>query len=103
MGDAERLVTHASCSVGGGFVVNENTKGDVSHRILYLSESERHQVDENLFYKGVDKSSVHGARLHQSHSLTEPDSTRAESSSPGNPCIPPYPFAVSPARYHDVA
>lgn len=24
-------------------------------------------VDENLFYKGVDKSKVHGARLHQSH------------------------------------
>lgn len=29
-------------------------------------------VDENLFYKGVDKSAVHGARLHQTHSLSEP-------------------------------
>jgi len=28
-------------------------------------------VDENLFYKGVDKKSVHGARLHQSHSLSD--------------------------------
>jgi hypothetical protein len=25
-------------------------------------------VDENLFYKGVDKTKVHGARLHQIHS-----------------------------------
>ena len=29
-------------------------------------------VDENLFYKGVDKKMVHGARLHQSHSVAEP-------------------------------
>lgn len=29
-------------------------------------------VDENLFYKGVDKKTVHGARLHQSHSVAEP-------------------------------
>lgn len=29
-------------------------------------------VDENLFYKGVDKNTVHGARLHQSHSMGEP-------------------------------
>ncbi|KAL0953429.1 hypothetical protein HGRIS_004665 [Hohenbuehelia grisea] len=31
-----------------------------------------HPVDENLFYKGVDKRAVHGARLHQTHSLAEP-------------------------------
>lgn len=29
-------------------------------------------VDENLFYKGVDKKTVHGARLHQSQSVAEP-------------------------------
>ena len=29
-------------------------------------------VDENLFYKGVDKTKVHGARLHQSHLPSEP-------------------------------
>lgn len=63
-------------SVGGGFVVNEKTK-----------------VDENLFYKGVDKSSVHGARLHQTHSISEPDGERC--SEPSDPCSPPYPFAVS--------
>lgn len=35
-------------SVGGGFVVNERTRVD----------------GENLYYKGVDKRGVHGARLH---------------------------------------
>ncbi|THU88683.1 L-serine ammonia-lyase [Dendrothele bispora CBS 962.96] len=54
--DGELLATNEYFSVGGGFVVNEKTK-----------------VDENLFYKGIDKSAVHGARLHQTHSLTEPD------------------------------
>ncbi|KAL0579281.1 hypothetical protein V5O48_002735 [Marasmius crinis-equi] len=49
------LATNEYYSVGGGFVVNENTK-----------------VDENLFYKGVDKNDVHGARLHQTHSLSDP-------------------------------
>ncbi|ETW78941.1 hypothetical protein HETIRDRAFT_387140 [Heterobasidion irregulare TC 32-1] len=49
------LATNEYFSVGGGFVVNDKTK-----------------VDENLFYKGVDKSVVHNARLHQSHSLAEP-------------------------------
>ncbi|KAF9449936.1 L-serine ammonia-lyase [Macrolepiota fuliginosa MF-IS2] len=49
------LATNEYFSVGGGFVVNDKTK-----------------VDENLFYKGVDKKTVHGARLHQSHSLAEP-------------------------------
>ena len=29
-------------------------------------------MDENLFYKGVDKTKVHGARLHQSHIPSEP-------------------------------
>lgn len=29
-------------------------------------------MDENLFYKGVDKSAVHGARRSQTSSLSEP-------------------------------
>ncbi len=51
----EIIIFTLSFSVGGGFVVNEKTK-----------------VGENLFYKGVDKRAVHGARLHQTHSLTDP-------------------------------
>ena len=51
-------------------MVNDKTKGDVSHRVLYLRESERHEVDENLFYKGVDKHKVEPARLIQ-HSLSD--------------------------------
>lgn len=31
-------------------------------------------VDENLFYKDVDKKAVHGARLHRSHLLCNPSS-----------------------------
>ncbi|KIK61547.1 hypothetical protein GYMLUDRAFT_42544 [Collybiopsis luxurians FD-317 M1] len=62
--DGTLLATNEYYSVGGGFVVNEKTK-----------------VDENLFYKGVDKSAVPPARLHQSHSLTEPDYGSLPSSS----------------------
>ncbi|EKM50384.1 uncharacterized protein PHACADRAFT_263659 [Phanerochaete carnosa HHB-10118-sp] len=69
--NGDLLATNEYFSVGGGFVVNEKT-----------------QVDENLYYKGVDKSSVHGARLLQTHSLTEPDVTRDEY----DPTSPPYPF-----------
>ena len=32
-------------------------------------------MDENLFYKGVDKTKVHGARLYQVHSLADPIDT----------------------------
>ncbi|KJA25672.1 hypothetical protein HYPSUDRAFT_84980 [Hypholoma sublateritium FD-334 SS-4] len=53
--DGTLLATNEYFSVGGGFVVNEKTK-----------------VDENLFYKGVDKTKVHGARLYQVHSLADP-------------------------------
>ncbi|KAF8199181.1 L-serine dehydratase [Pholiota molesta] len=55
--NGDMLATNEYFSVGGGFVVNEKTKG---------------MFDENLFYKGVDKTKVHGARLHQTHSLTDP-------------------------------
>ncbi|KAG9312951.1 serine dehydratase alpha chain-domain-containing protein [Chiua virens] len=67
------LATNEYFSVGGGFVVNDKTK-----------------VDENLFYKGVDKSAVHGARLHQTHSVEEGDVIPApEANDPGHL---PYPF-----------
>lgn len=39
-----------------------------SIRFLNISLS----VDENLFYKGVDKTAVHGARLSQTSSISEP-------------------------------
>lgn len=71
--NGDLLATNEYFSVGGGFVVNEKT-----------------QVDENLYYKGVDKSSVHGARLHQTHSLAEPDASRNDPAS--DPTSPPYPF-----------
>lgn len=72
--EGELLATNEYYSVGGGFVVNEKTK-----------------IDENLFYKGVDKSVVHGARLHQTYNAAEGDQTAAqpETSDPGHP---PYPF-----------
>ena len=79
-------------SVGGGFVVNEKTK-----------------VDENLFYKGVDKTLVPSARLHQ-HSLSEPlhgenDGSEADLAHDDN--LPPYAFKtgadlLSLTRTHNV-
>ncbi|KAI8996358.1 L-serine ammonia-lyase [Trametes punicea] len=70
--DGDLLATNEYFSVGGGFVVNEQTK-----------------VDENLFYKGVDKSIVHGARLHQGHTS---DPVPGAPSQPADPIQPPYPF-----------
>ncbi|KIY52904.1 L-serine ammonia-lyase [Fistulina hepatica ATCC 64428] len=68
--NGDLLATNEYFSVGGGFVVNEKTK-----------------VDENLFYKGVDKKLVHGARLHQTHTSGEPPCSEAPSAGD-----PPYPF-----------
>ncbi|CAA7269281.1 unnamed protein product [Cyclocybe aegerita] len=82
--EGDLLATNEYFSVGGGFVVNEKTK-----------------VDENLFYKGVDKTKVHGARLHQIHSLSDPvdqhvlhGETSGEGASAAEPEYnePPYPF-----------
>ncbi|TBU49232.1 L-serine ammonia-lyase [Dichomitus squalens] len=71
--NGDLLATNEYFSVGGGFVVNEKTK-----------------VDENLFYKGVDKSAVHGARLHQpSH---PPDPTSGGAAQATDSIQPPYPF-----------
>ncbi|KAF8141652.1 serine dehydratase alpha chain-domain-containing protein [Boletus edulis] len=68
------LATNEYFSVGGGFVVNDKTK-----------------VDENLYYKGVDKSAVHGARLHQTHNAEKGDPIPAQSQD-NDPGHPPYPF-----------
>ncbi|KAG0709224.1 serine dehydratase alpha chain-domain-containing protein [Suillus ampliporus] len=72
--EGELLATNEYFSVGGGFVVNEKTK-----------------ADENLFYKGVDKRVVHGARLHQTHNVAEGDQTPAQPAA-NDPGHPPYPF-----------
>ncbi|KAJ3995354.1 serine dehydratase alpha chain-domain-containing protein [Lentinula boryana] len=89
--DGNLLATNEYYSVGGGFVVNEKTKGNLI-------------FDENLFYKGVDKSVVPPARLHQMHSLTEPSLSSPSSEPSGGPftphvesisndeASPPYPF-----------
>ncbi|CCM00389.1 uncharacterized protein FIBRA_02419 [Fibroporia radiculosa] len=70
------LATNEYFSVGGGFVVNEKTK-----------------VDENLFYKGVDKSAVHGARLHHPHgSSSESEDSSEQHAQSADSCQPPYPF-----------
>ncbi|EJU03904.1 L-serine ammonia-lyase [Dacryopinax primogenitus] len=50
--DGDLLATNEYFSVGGGFVVNDQTK-----------------VDENLYYKGLDKSRVDPSRLSQTHGL----------------------------------
>ncbi|KAI0255797.1 serine dehydratase alpha chain-domain-containing protein [Lactifluus subvellereus] len=72
--NGDLLATNEYFSVGGGFVVNEKTK-----------------VDENLFYKGVDKSSVHGARLHQ-HIHADSSSTAVGQQVRTDSEQPPYPF-----------
>ena len=75
-------------------MVNDKTKGMLN----IISLACRLQltflvVDENLFYKGVDKSAVHGARLHQTHSLSDPSEEVPEQER--DPSQPPYPFHVS--------
>ncbi|KAH6885546.1 L-serine dehydratase [Coprinopsis sp. MPI-PUGE-AT-0042] len=80
--NGDMLATNEYFSVGGGFVVNDKTK-----------------VDENLFYKGVDKKRVHGARMQQSV-VEVPAVTEAgapvEQASTADPAAnnekPPYPF-----------
>lgn len=48
-------------------------------------------VDENLFYKGVDKRVVHGARLHQTHQAEQGDPILGTPNK-DDPGHPPYPF-----------
>jgi len=50
-------------------------------------------VDENLFYKGVDKTKVHGARLYQHHNITDrPQDISSSDGSEMDSMEPPYPF-----------
>ena len=49
-------------------------------------------VDENLFYKGVDKRDVHDARLHQTHSLSDSFDRSGLKQSPIEEEHPPFPF-----------
>jgi hypothetical protein len=53
-------------------------------------------VDENLFYKGVDKSVVHGARLHQTHGLSDSLDQGRQATLSSSQTVeeehPPYPF-----------
>lgn len=110
--NGDLLATNEYFSVGGGFVVNEKTKGLSAGQvnISVIPDPDGHHiifsVDENLFYKGVDKKKVHGARLHQAHSLVEPEhlapgSTTNEKNIPDSASEipndaeyndPPYPF-----------
>lgn len=82
--------------------MNDKTKGTCSIapdcKFIHYSPN---AVDENLYYKGVDKSAVHVARLHQSHSLSEPEQptpslSATESNSPAysetTEDLPTYPF-----------
>ena len=57
-------LTPCNSSVGGGFVVNEKTQGS-SIQIYARKSAYQLQVDENLFYKGVDKANIEPSRLSQ--------------------------------------
>ncbi|KAJ8469874.1 hypothetical protein ONZ45_g16743 [Pleurotus djamor] len=83
--EGELLATNEYFSVGGGFVVNEKTK-----------------LGENLFYKGVDKRTVHGARLHQTHSLTEPQHLVEDSTTlPSESEVPEANSTIMPGKKPD--
>lgn len=74
--------------------MNEKTKGNVTlngHSGHGWTLTQAGLVDENLFYKGVDKSVVHGARLHQTHSS---EGAPGEAAQAPDPTQPPYPFSV---------
>ncbi|GJN89357.1 hypothetical protein Rhopal_002337-T1 [Rhodotorula paludigena] len=60
------MATNEYYSVGGGFVVNEQT-----------------QVDENLYYRGIDKQTVDTTRRDQTHGL--PVDTLASAGAPALP------------------
>ena len=71
-------------SVGGGFVVNEKTKGEIGCD-FFANFADYTAVDENLYYKGVDKHKVDHARLVQHH--------QEEIENPSlDPTLPLYPF-----------
>lgn len=79
-------------------MVNDKTKGECNTicMVQTISTNSSLSVDENLFYKGVDKSSVHGARLSQTHSLSDPTNVSEEQQRhhEADARSPPYPFSV---------
>lgn len=90
--EGDLLATNEYFSVGGGFVVNDKTKGMRSIFLLWNCHVDvTVLVDENLFYKAVDKSKVHGARLHQHHSESVNDQSPAGRETEETD-QPPYPF-----------
>ncbi|KAJ6504812.1 L-serine ammonia-lyase [Mycena vitilis] len=80
--DGDLLATNEYFSVGGGFVVNDKTK-----------------VDENLFYKGVDKKAVHGARLNQVHDIPDLALTAVGDASPSSAEQPSSDSEAEPGPY----
>lgn len=84
--EGDLLATNEYYSVGGGFVVNEKTKGEFpSSRkaVAYLL-----LVDENLYYMGIDKNKVDPARRSQVHDADAVDDVEYS----GNASQPPYLF-----------
>lgn len=80
------MATNEYYSVGGGFVVNEQTQGTsspVSAAFLRLTRSASHPVDENLYYRGIDKQTVDTTRRDQTHGL--PVDTLASAGAPALP------------------
>lgn len=65
---------------------------DAVQLLKLLTHEIDYTVDENLFYKGVDKSAVHGARLHQVHNADPAADSQSEHTSGSHQ--PPYPFVV---------
>jgi len=73
--------------------VNEKTKGTFGEEAYYDLTRSCYGVilvGENLFYKGVDKRTVHGARLHRPVHANE--SPVAGQKLPADKEQPPYPF-----------
>ncbi|GAA6015364.1 hypothetical protein JCM10207_008963 [Rhodosporidiobolus poonsookiae] len=80
------LATNEFYSVGGGFVVNEQT-----------------QVDENLYYRGIHKSTVDHARLDQTHGLASATDSALPSPSSSGADGPLPPTATASAGAEVVA
>ncbi|GAA5899193.1 hypothetical protein JCM6882_009280 [Rhodosporidiobolus microsporus] len=80
------LATNEYYSVGGGFVVNERT-----------------QVDENLYYRGIHKSTVDHARLDKTHGLDLDPSAAAAAAAEGLPAPDAGPLPPAAAATQSLA
>ncbi|KAM0787832.1 hypothetical protein ACM66B_003886 [Microbotryomycetes sp. NB124-2] len=89
--EGDLLATNDYFSVGGGFVINERT-----------------QVDENLYFRAVNKEDAPQSRRDQAHGLgklaalpspaSEVDSSAATGDSPSKPDVKPPPFLFRDAQ-----